>query len=82
MTQAAHDLGVVQAFVPERTGVLVIRVWVEREQPPELRARITRTLDVTVREDEVSTVATTTHEIEQTVRAWLASFVSSIGGGS
>jgi hypothetical protein len=53
----------------ERTGVLVIRAWVEYNGEPRLRARIMRALD-TRRPDE-STVAATTEEITAAVVEWL-----------
>jgi hypothetical protein len=67
--------------VPERTGVLVIRVWGEGDQPPSLRARITKTLDLT-RRDEVSTVASSTQEIEGVVHAWLREFEHAVQAAS
>jgi len=60
----------------ERTGALVIRVWVERNSWPSLKARITRTLDV-VTEEEVTTGATSIEQIETIVRSWLESYVRS-----
>lgn len=57
----------------ERTGVLVVRVWVEGDPTTGLRARITRNVDVGKRDDEV-TVASTVEDIEATVRSWLAEF--------
>jgi len=62
--------------VPEQTGVLVIRVWVEGESP-RLRARITRTSDVT-RRDEVSSVASSVDEIKVVVHTWLSEFERSV----
>jgi hypothetical protein len=67
----------VSAQVSERTGALVIRVWIEGSPRPQLRARITRTLDV-ASGDQVSTGATSTQQIEAVVHAWLESFANSI----
>ena len=53
--------------------MLVIRVWAEGDEAPRLRARITKTLDLTQR-DETSTVASSVEEIEAVVRAWLFEF--------
>jgi hypothetical protein len=64
--------------VPEQTGVLVVRVWVEGDQPLRLRGRITRTSDVT-RRDEVSTVASSADEIKTVVHTWLNEFERSMG---
>ena len=60
-------------FVPETTGVLVIRVWAEGDVAPRLRARITKTFDLT-QQDEVSTAASSAEEIEAVVHAWLYEF--------
>ena len=67
-----------QALLAERTGVLVVRIWVEGELPSGLRARVTRTLDVSSR-DQRTTVVATTDEIEDAVRTWLAAFVDPMG---
>ncbi len=55
----------------ERTAVLVIRLWLE---DGAVRARITRTLDVSARE-AVESAAASQEEIVATVRAWLLEFV-------
>ena len=51
----------------------MIRVWAEGDEAPRLRARITRTLDLT-QQDEASTAASSTEEIEAVVHAWLCEF--------
>ena len=51
----------------------MIRVWAEGDQAPNLRARITNTLNLTQR-DETSTVASSVEEIEAVVHAWLFEF--------
>jgi len=58
------------AAAPRRTGVFVVRAWLEEERPGALRARITSTLDVSRRDVAVST-ASKAEEIERAVRAWL-----------
>lgn len=58
--------------------MLVIRVWIERTSPPQLRARITRTSDLGSR-NETSTAASTAAEIETVVHGWLEEFVDSNG---
>jgi hypothetical protein len=56
----------------ERTGVLIIRAWVEGD-PPTLRLRITRTDDLTAG-DEESTVTASVEEAVDVVRRWLEGF--------
>jgi hypothetical protein len=60
------------AGVRERTGVLVLRAWIEGD-PPQLKARITQTIDVATREP-VSTTASTPEQIFTAVRRWLEEF--------
>ena len=60
----------------ERTGVLVIRAWVEVNGEARLRARITRVLDTESGEEAVSVVATR-DEITSTVADWLDAFLRS-----
>jgi len=64
--------------VAERTAVLVVRVWVETASGAGLRARVTRTLDITAR-DEESTVVATPEEITRLVAEWLEAFVAERG---
>jgi hypothetical protein len=68
----------VHALVTEQTGVLVIRVWVEGDPPPRLRSRITRTVDISER-NQVTTAAASARQVEQVVRAWLEEFVAVTG---
>jgi hypothetical protein len=56
----------------ERTGVLVVRAWIEGD-PPQLKARITQTTDVATREP-VSSAASTAEQIYDAVRRWLEEF--------
>jgi hypothetical protein len=65
----------------DKTGVLVIRVWVDGGPPPKLRARIIQTLDVT-QQPEASIAVATRNEIELVVRQWIASFEASIQSGA
>lgn len=60
------------AGVRERTGVLVVRAWIEGD-PAQLKARITQTVDVASREP-VSTTASTPDQIFAAVRRWLEEF--------
>ena len=59
----------------ERTGVLVVRIWVEPGAGGGLRARMTSTLDVT-EQDEVVTVASTPEGIAAVVGRWIDDFVA------
>jgi hypothetical protein len=59
----------------DRTGVLVVRIWTTEDEPPQVRARITRTTDVTAGEQVVS-IAGSLEEVEETVRGWLKAFDS------
>ena len=59
---------------PDPVGVLVVRVWNDGDPEISLRARITRTLDITSGEQDVSTTANV-DEIPSTVRRWLEEFV-------
>jgi len=56
----------------ERTGVLLLRVWVD-DADRRVRARITHVLDISSAEEHVVT-AGSVEEIEQAVRAWLKDF--------
>jgi hypothetical protein len=60
----------VAALPAERTGLLVIRAWIEANGETRLRARITRMVDVDAQE-QISTVAATPEEITGTVVEWL-----------
>lgn len=65
------------ARTPERTGVLVIRAWLEDENAAKpLRARITSTLDVSVPRATDKIGAASEREVVSAVRAWLRAFVS------
>jgi|1185.fasta_scaffold90352_2 hypothetical protein len=58
----------------DRCGLLIIRAWIEVGAERELRARITKTTDVS-RRDEVSKVVATHDDVMMTVDGWLATFV-------
>ena len=55
--------------------MLVIRVWIEPDNRNQLRARITRSLDITTT-DQVLTAAASIESICDTVRDWLEVFVA------
>lgn len=59
--------------------MLVLRVWLEDEPEPKLRARVTRTVDLAGRE-EVSSTAGSAEEILSIVRAWIEEFVTAASG--
>lgn len=61
----------------ERTGLLVIRVWVESDPPGRLRGRITQTVDV-VGGEELSATASTAEAIEAVVHDWLEHFIRTL----
>ena len=53
----------------ERTGVLVVRAWIEGE-PAQLKARITQTADL-ARGEPISSTASSAEQIFAAVRGWL-----------
>jgi hypothetical protein len=63
------------APLQHRTGVLVIRVWLESPASCGLRARLTRTSNVMIEERE-TTVAATVDDVCDQVRTWLESFLA------
>jgi hypothetical protein len=58
-----------------RTGVLVLRVWVEGRAPVDFRGRIVASLDVADRGREHAVVGTAT-EAEDFISEWLARFLT------
>ena len=61
---------------PERTGILVIRVWLEQDAPGRLRARLTQAADLG---DPGTTLATASDlpGVCDAVEAWLRRFLDS-----
>jgi hypothetical protein len=59
---------------PDRTGFLIVRLWIEGNRREGLRARITQTLDSTGDEHEMSTAATP-EEIYAVVQTWVEAIV-------
>jgi hypothetical protein len=59
----------------ERTGVLVLRVWIEHDGVGGLRARITEASDLASRE-ETTLVAGSVEDVLRIVADWLAAFVA------
>jgi hypothetical protein len=58
----------------DRTGVMVVRVWIERSDG-SLRARLTETLDLTTHE-ETSCAASSAEEIVEIVSRWVQAFAA------
>jgi hypothetical protein len=59
----------------ERSGVLVVRAWVEGGTPAGLRARITQSNDLTRNEQTMTTTATV-EGIISAVQTWLDALLS------
>src|SRR5438552_16261458 len=67
---------------PERSAVLILRVLLDGSLDDGLQARLTRSLDISTSEHQVTT-ATTVDEVCDGVRSWLEAFVlndGSLGG--
>jgi hypothetical protein len=58
----------------DRTGFLIVRLWIEGNRRDGLRARISHTLDATGDEHEMTTVATP-EEIYAVVQTWVEAIV-------
>jgi hypothetical protein len=57
-----------------RTGVLIIRAWLEDAAGASLRARIIHSMDITA-EEPVATSAATIEDVARKVQDWLEAFV-------
>lgn len=64
--------------VTGQTGVLIIRVWTEGEDPSAIRVRVTATHDVLAGTSTEATVGTV-DEACSIVEEWLSSFTASSG---
>jgi hypothetical protein len=62
--------------VPPRTGVCVIRAWVEGDTSPELRVVITHTSDIAVGDETVAHAGNVPDSLD-IVAAWLYGVISS-----
>lgn len=60
----------------DRTGILIVRLWIEGNSSDGFRARITQTLDSTVTEKAMA-VAANPEDVYAVVRTWVESFVNS-----
>ena len=69
MTGLREHGTVASADRPERSGVLVVRAWVEGA-PPQLKARLTHTTDVH-RHEEKSTTVSSARGIHDEIDRWL-----------
>lgn len=63
-----------KALTSDRTGILIVRLWIEGNAHEGFRARITRTLDSTGREQELAAAAAP-EDIYAVVRTWVEAFV-------
>jgi len=73
VTHGADDAGVI-AQRPDRTGILIVRIWLEGDSATGLRARITRTLDSTNPEQTIATAGDAAG-ILAVVRSWVDAFI-------
>ena len=67
--RAPHD-----RTAPERTGILVIRVWLEQDAPGQLRARLTTAADLGETPTTLALASDVTG-ICDAVEAWLQQFL-------
>lgn len=58
----------------DRTGILIVRLWIEGNVPNGFRARITQTLDSTAAEQAMATAANP-EDVYGVVRSWVEAFV-------
>lgn len=57
----------------DRTGVLIVRLWIEANHETGLRARITQTVDTMAAEQSVA-VAASADDISAVVKQWVEAF--------
>ncbi len=60
----------------DRTGILIVRLWIEGNAREGFRARVTRTLDSTGHEEEATTAADP-EDVYAVVRSWVEAFIES-----
>jgi hypothetical protein len=70
VTRLREPGGVTTADRQELSGVLVVRAWIEGD-PPQFKARLTHTTDVTRHEEESATVSSA-RGIHDEIDRWLA----------
>lgn len=73
MTGCTHDASM-KDETTDRTGVFLVRLWLETDHSTGLRARITQTLDTSVHE-ESRAVAATAADICAVVTQWVEDFM-------
>ncbi|HVE92348.1 MAG TPA: hypothetical protein VNE62_08635 [Actinomycetota bacterium] len=61
---------------PDRTGILIVRVWMEPHGLKRFRARVTQTLDSMNRKHSMAS-ASSPEELYAAVRNWVESFCDS-----
>ena len=61
---------------PDRTGVLLIRLWIEGNSADGFRARITQSLDSSSPDHTLTTTAVP-KDVYATVQSWVEAFVES-----
>jgi hypothetical protein len=64
-----------KASSSDRTGILIVHLWIEANAREGFRARITQTLDSGVG-DQVKATAGTPEEIYAVVRRWVEEFTN------
>lgn len=72
MTEPSHDARMTRSS-SDRSGVLILRLWVETSHPHGLRARITQSLDSMAGEESVA-VASSADDICVVVKRWVDDF--------
>jgi hypothetical protein len=58
----------------ERTGILILRLWIEVDANEGFRARITQTLDSAGPDQDMATAATP-EDVYSAVKSWVETFV-------
>jgi hypothetical protein len=68
----------------ERTGLLILRVWLHPDQresaSPQLAATITTTFDLSTRTEETDAFAGSVDEVATVVRRWIDAFAREASG--
>jgi hypothetical protein len=64
-----------EPFASDRTGILILRLWIEANVREGFRARITQTLDSAGTEQAMATAANP-EDIYAVVRTWVEKFIN------
>jgi hypothetical protein len=59
----------------DRTGILIVHLWIEENDREGFRARITQTLD-SAAPDQLMATAATPEDLYDVVKTWVEGFVS------